>query len=165
MFEDRARLREAVQWLLNHDMPRRDERFLSTVLVAVPADPGESTRLELEPAVERIVAGHRGLPAGRLRWSFDGPQRAISCGHALAAPPRAMRIGIHTGEVVPAGERLAGDAVDAASMIASAAGSGEVWVSRVVRDLVSDSRQRFTGRPAMQRPGGSLDVFLAEPPG
>ena len=82
--------------------------------------------------------------------TFDGPARAVSCAQAIADGVRTLgieiRAGCHTGEV----ERLPGDvggiAVHIGARICSLAGSGEVLVSRTVKDLVAGSGLSFDDR-------------------
>jgi class 3 adenylate cyclase len=85
-----------------------------------------------------------------LLASFDGPARAVHCAFSLRDHLRGlgleMRAGLHTGEVERRGDRLAGVGVHIAARILSLADSGEVLVSRTVRDLVSGSGLRFTDR-------------------
>lgn len=74
---------------------------------------------------------------------FDGPARAIRCGCETRAGSRALglnvRCGIHTAEVEIHGTEIAGIGVHISSRISDLAYSGEVWVSRTVKDLVSGS--------------------------
>ncbi|MDQ1434758.1 MAG: hypothetical protein QOF59_1574, partial [Actinomycetota bacterium] len=57
-----------------------------------------------------------------------------------------VRTGVHTGECERRGNDLAGLAVHIAARVAAAAGPGEVFVSRTVRDLVGGSDARFADR-------------------
>jgi class 3 adenylate cyclase len=57
-----------------------------------------------------------------------------------------MRAGIHTGEIEVRGEDVGGIAVHIASRVMAAAASGEILVSRTVRDLVVGSEFTFTDR-------------------
>jgi class 3 adenylate cyclase len=75
--------------------------------------------------------------------TFDGPARAIRCAvlvrdrvGALGIPIRA---GIHTGEVEHRHGDIGGIAVHIGARVEAAAGSGEILVSRTVRDLVAGS--------------------------
>lgn len=56
--------------------------------------------------------------------------------------------GVHTGEVEVGGSGISGLAVHPAARIMALAGSGEVLVSRTVRDLVVGSELSFTDRGA-----------------
>lgn len=82
--------------------------------------------------------------------SFDGPARAIRCAIALRDRVSAIgikvRAGLHTGECEVAGDKLAGIAVHIGARIAQVASTGEILVSRTVKDLVAGSGLRFMGR-------------------
>ncbi len=82
--------------------------------------------------------------------TFDGPARAISCAHAIAAAARPLgievRAGLHTGEVELQGEDIAGIAVHIGARVAALAGAGEVLVTSTVRDLVAGSGIEFSDR-------------------
>jgi class 3 adenylate cyclase len=82
--------------------------------------------------------------------AFDSPTQAVRAGLAMVASAGAsgvaIRVGIHTGEVEKRGEDLAGLTVHIAARVGSLAASGEVLVSRTVRDLVAGSGLRFVAR-------------------
>jgi pimeloyl-ACP methyl ester carboxylesterase len=88
---------------------------------------------------------------------FDGPARAIGCAHAIREAVRAIglevRSGLHTGECVLAGQKLAGIAVHTGARVAAAARPGEVLVSQTVKDLVAGSGIAFDERGAHQLKG------------
>lgn len=158
LFEHRERLLEAIEWLLTQERSQVTERFLTTVLVAMVE--GDCDEAEYDA----IAARQRGVPGGRLTWSFDGPQRAIACGQQLCAAALdglGIQIGIHTGEVGRGGAGLIGDGLEIAAAIARAAPPGEVWVSRVVRDLVHGSGLHFAERPAIALASGREIAVLA----
>jgi class 3 adenylate cyclase len=81
---------------------------------------------------------------------FDGPGRAIRCATAISHEVKGLglevRAGLHTGEVEIRGAEIAGIAVHIAARVTSAAGGGEVLVSRTVRDLVAGSGIAFEDR-------------------
>jgi class 3 adenylate cyclase/pimeloyl-ACP methyl ester carboxylesterase len=101
------------------------------------------------------VATHRGQV---MNWAgdgmvakFDGPARAIRCAiaarQALQRLGLEIRAGVHTGEVeLETDERLRGLNVHIGARVASAAGSGEIYVSSTVRDLAGGSGFRFEDR-------------------
>ena len=72
-----------------------------------------------------------------------GPARALRCAQAISHDVDALgiqvRAGIHTGECERTENNLAGLAVHIGARVAAAAGPGEVWASRTVRDLVAGS--------------------------
>jgi pimeloyl-ACP methyl ester carboxylesterase len=101
--------------------------------------------------VAEQVAAHRGIvaarPAGQVLARFDGPVRAVECALRIVRELAPVgRIGIHTGEVGVADDRLDGLAVDLAWEVAARAAPGEVLVTRTVTDLVAGSRLRFQPR-------------------
>jgi class 3 adenylate cyclase len=82
--------------------------------------------------------------------AFESPTQAVRAGAALveaAARERVpIRVGVHTGEAERRGDDLAGLTVHIASRVAGLAASGEVLISRTVRDLVAGSGVRFVAR-------------------
>jgi class 3 adenylate cyclase len=79
----------------------------------------------------------------RILATFDGPGRGIRCAVALRDQLREIglqvRAGLHTGEVEMRDGDVRGMAVDLAAGVMAAAGSGEVFISRTVGDLVVGS--------------------------
>lgn len=79
--------------------------------------------------------------------AFDSPAQAVRCAaaavEAAAAKGIAIRAGVHTGECERRGDDLAGLTVHIAARVAALAASGEVLVSRTVRDLVVGSEPAF----------------------
>jgi predicted ATPase/DNA-binding SARP family transcriptional activator/class 3 adenylate cyclase len=104
-----------------------------------------------------------------LLATFDTPARAVRCGfalHQVAASVRSeLRVGLHTGEIERRGDDVAGIAVHIAARILSLAGTGEVLVSRTVRDLVAGSGLTLTERGAHHLKGIPDDwqIFSAHP--
>ena len=98
---------------------------------------------------------------------FDGPGRGIRCALALRAELRAsgieIRAGLHTGEVDLRAEDVGGIAVHLAARVMSAAGPGEVLVSRTVRDLVagSDITLEDRGTHTLKGVGDQWQLFAA----
>ena len=82
--------------------------------------------------------------------AFESPTQAVRCAHAIvtssAAKGIAVRAGAHTGECERRGHDLAGLTVHIAARVSALAASGEVLVSRTVRDLVAGSGLRFVDR-------------------
>ena len=82
--------------------------------------------------------------------TFDGPARAVRCALAAIEANRdigvILRAGLHTGECERRGEDIAGIAVHIGARVAALAGSGEVLVSRTVKDLVAGSGLLFEDR-------------------
>jgi pimeloyl-ACP methyl ester carboxylesterase len=101
--------------------------------------------------------------------TFDGPARAIRCGHAIAEAARSLgldvRVGLHTGEVELIEEDLGGIAVHIAARVGALAAPGEVLVSSTVKDLVAGSGIRFADRGAKHLKGipDEWRLFAATP--
>ena len=97
--------------------------------------------------------------------AFDGPGKAIRCagaiGEALAPLDLRVRAGVHTGEVEIRGEGMGGLAVHIAARVAALAGSGEVFVSGTVKDLLAGSGLEFDDRGEHELKGvpGAWRVF------
>ena len=81
---------------------------------------------------------------------FTGPAHGVRCAQQVIAAAESLglelRTGLHTGEVERTGEDVAGLAVHLAARIMSLAHSGEILVSRTVKDLVIGSELEFTER-------------------
>src|SRR3989440_3287733 len=103
-------------------------------------------RRELTPFRGRQV---KTLGDGSLA-TFDGPARAIRCGHAIAEAARGsgleVRIGPHSGEGGLMGEDVGGIAVHIAARVGAIAAAGEVLLSSTVKDLVAGSGIPFEER-------------------
>ncbi len=82
--------------------------------------------------------------------TFTSPSVAIDCADAIVDAVRVLgievRVGIHAGEVEVRGNDVAGMAVHIGARVAAFAGPSEVFVSSTVREIVTGSRHRFSGR-------------------
>jgi len=164
LFEDRVYLLNALERLLEREDPPLGDRFLTTVLTAQVE--GDDDGL----LADRAAVAFKGIAAGPRTYRFDGPTRAIGCAHALIAAYEVQhknaRVGVHTGEVTRAGLRLGGDGVDVSSAIARSAEWGEVWVSRIVRDLIHGSRSGIAKVRSIELEGARpIEVVRSEPVG
>ncbi|HEV3227844.1 MAG TPA: adenylate/guanylate cyclase domain-containing protein [Solirubrobacteraceae bacterium] len=141
------------------------ERVLATVLFT---DIVDSTRTANELGDRRwreLLEGHQRAvrdALGRFGGSevkstgdgflatFDGPARAIRCARAISESSEPLgihiRAGLHTGECEVMGDDIGGIAVHIAARVSALAGSGEVLVSRTVKDLVVGSGIEFSDR-------------------
>lgn len=98
---------------------------------------------------------------------FDSPSRGVRA--ALGLCQAAKRLGIeiraavHTGEVEIRGGDIGGIGVHIASRVLAAAGTGEVVVTRTVRDLVTGAEASFTSRGVVELRGvpGAWELFTA----
>ena len=101
--------------------------------------------------------------------TFDGPARAIRCAvsarDALRDLGVGIRAGLHTGEVEVMGDDIGGIAVNIGARVGSAAGPGEVLVSRTVTDLVAGSGIGFDdrGTHALKGVPGEWQLYAVAP--
>jgi class 3 adenylate cyclase len=99
---------------------------------------------------------------------FDGPARAIQCGLAIRDKLQSfgidIRAGLHTGEIVSAGDDVRGIAVHIGARVAALADRAEVLVSRTVVDLVAGSGIPFIDRGEHELKGvpGSWKLFAVD---
>jgi class 3 adenylate cyclase len=107
-----------------------------------------------EAVTEMEIGSHRGRLIDRagdgLFATFDGPARAVRCAASLRDRLKGIgidvRAGVHTGEMSQKEGSVGGITVHIGARIMSLAGSGEVFVSRTVKDLVAGSGLRFVDR-------------------
>ena len=148
------------------------ERVLATVLftdivdsTAQAATLGDQGWREVSDQHDRAVraqlARYRGREVKKMGDGFlavfDGPARAVQCASAICEATERfgieLRAGLHTGEIQPDGDDIAGIAVAIGARIGSMAGAGEVLVSSTVRDLVVGSRLTFEDRGSHELKG------------
>jgi class 3 adenylate cyclase/pimeloyl-ACP methyl ester carboxylesterase len=154
--------------------PANPDRILTTVLFTDVVDStahaarlGDEQWRVVHDRHHRLIRDHVERSGGRLiQTSGDGtlsvlpgPAGAIRCAetisHAVEELGIRIRAGIHTGECERTGDNLAGLSVHIGARVGAAAGPGEVWVSRTVRDLVAGSGIRLQPRGARQLKGVS----------
>ena len=86
---------------------------------------------------------------------FDAPTRALRCAFGLVAAAGGLgietRVGMHTGEVERRETGVAGIAIHIAARLLGSAASGQVVVTRTVRDLA-------TGTDLVFRPLGFVGL-------
>ncbi|MBR0798606.1 adenylate/guanylate cyclase domain-containing protein [Bradyrhizobium jicamae] len=119
----------------------------------------------------RIVSKHRGTlvksTGDGVLATFDGPGRAVRCALAMSEETKSIglpvRAGLHCGEVEIRGDDVGGIAVHAAARVMAQSGSNEVFVSRVVTDLVAGTDLKFSERGSYELKGlpGKWDLFAA----
>jgi pimeloyl-ACP methyl ester carboxylesterase len=167
-----AILGEVEEFLTGARSAPEPERVLATVMFTDivgsterAAELGDARWRELLSAHQAAVRGElmkfRGREVKTLGdgclATFDGPARAIHCGHAIAEAARSggldVRIGLHCGEVEVMDDDVGGIAVHIAARVGALAGSGEVLVTSTVKDLVAGSRIEFADRGAKQLKG------------
>ena len=102
-------------------------------------------------AVRRELAIYRGqeidTAGDGFYAAFDGPARAIRCAREVRDSVKSLglatRVGLHTGECVVSGEKIAGLAVHIGARVAGLAPADSVLVSQTVKDLVAGSGLEF----------------------
>lgn len=119
-------------------------RALTTILLA--------TGVNADLASSR-VRSHRGVvrssTGDRILATFDAPGQAVRCAAAIrdeAATGTRFQAGVHTGEVDLADDGIAGLSVEIADHVGASAQTGEILVSRTVKDLVVGSGISFVDR-------------------
>jgi pimeloyl-ACP methyl ester carboxylesterase/DNA-binding CsgD family transcriptional regulator len=157
-----AVLAEVVHFLTGNRPAPEADRVLATVMVAEIDHAGTSAaRLGdrrwgearagydavMREAVERFHGRNVAQTVDGGLATFDGPARAIRCAEEIVRAARGLglqaRAGLHTGEVIVAGEGIIGVAVHLAAQVARQASAGEVAVSNTVKDLVVGSGLDF----------------------
>ena len=120
------------------------------------------------PPNHRQASGQLGKTTGDgILATFDGPGRAVRCALAFGDAAKQiglpLRAGLHTGEVELRGNDIGGIAVHAAARVMGQCERSEVWVSRVVTDLVAGAGLTFAGRGSHELKGlpGRWDLFAA----
>jgi class 3 adenylate cyclase len=163
--------------------PKR-ERMLATLLFADvvasterAAQIGDRRWRELLQTYHEVVSREIDRFGGR-RVSTDGdgllaifqlPADGVRCGAAAVGAVASLgidlRVGVHTGEVEVVQDDVAGLGVHIAARVMSAAGAGEVLVSRTVVDLVTGSGIEFEDRGEHDLKGvpGSWRLFKLNP--
>ena len=143
------------EFLTGTRRPAEPSRVLATVLFTdIVASTEQAGRLgdrrwrELlavhDEAAVRVVEEFQGqlikTTGDGILATFDGPGRGIRCAAAFRNELRGIglqiRAGMHTGEVELRDGDVGGIAVHIAARVMAAAGSGEILISRTVRDLV-----------------------------
>lgn len=120
------------------------QRVLATVLsIRLPDESPTEARDRIRKKLD--VFKGREVPDGdrEILATFDGPARAIRCAAAITDLANSLgveiRTGLHTGECDVVDGRYSGFAVELARLIAEEAASGNILVSRTVKDLVAGS--------------------------
>ena len=159
------------------------ERALATVLftdvvgsTSIAAEVGDHAWAGLVERHHAIVRTLLGRFRGR-EWdtagdgfyaTFDGPARAIRCAQAIVEAVRPLglevRAGLHTGECELIDGKLGGLAVAIGARVGAMAGTGEIWVSGTVKDLVVGSGFSFeeAGEHELKGVPGTWRLFRVE---
>jgi class 3 adenylate cyclase/pimeloyl-ACP methyl ester carboxylesterase len=148
------------------------ERVLSTVLFTDIVDATSRASALGDRAWRELLATHHQLIRSHLSQfggkevdtagdsffaTFDGPARAIRCACAIrdgvGEIGLQVRLGLHSGECEVIDDKITGIAVHIGARVASLAESGEILVSRTVKDLVAGSGIEFEDRGAQTLKG------------
>ncbi len=145
----------------------------STVRAAAAGDRGWRAVLdEFDVNVGRLLDRHEGVlvksTGDGVLARFAAPTQAVRCAlsmvEAAGTSGLPLRAGLHAGEIELRGDDIGGLAVHIASRVSALAGSGEVFVTGTVRDLVVGSGIDFDdrGRHDLKGVPGEWQVLSAE---
>lgn len=181
-FDPDHTISEIREFLTGHRVPLQPDRVLATVLFTDVVGSTKQAALLGDRRWRELLERHNTVIRSQLERfrgvevstagdgflaTFDGPARAIHCGHEIGRQVKRLgldvRAGVHTGEIERVGDDVAGIAVHIGARIAGLAGAGEVYVSGTVRDLVAGSGLRFEDRGTQELSGvpGEWRVFAA----
>ena len=96
---------------------------------------------------------------------FSSPSAAIQCAFSMRAELASIgldaRMGIHAGEIELRSHDVGGIAVNIAARVMALGGTGQILVSRTVRDIVTGSRFEFVerGRHELKGVHEPWDIF------
>ena len=158
------------------------DRTVATVLFADVVDStGRAAAMGDRAWRKLLEEHHRAVQAEVDRWNgrnvefagdgvmamFDAPTRALRCAFGLVEAARRLeiqtRVGLHAGEVERRETGVAGIAVHIAARLLGPASSGQVVVTRTVRDLATGTDLTFTPLGAVSLRGvpGEWELFEA----
>src|SRR5438270_2253351 len=153
---------------MNSGQPERVERRLAAILAADVAgysrlmgadEEGTLARLKAHrrELIDRKIADHQGrivkTTGDGVLAEFASPVKAVRCAievqHGMAERNADVpqderiefRIGINLGDVVVDDEDIYGDGVNVAARLENIAEPGAVYISRMVRDFVTDTAE------------------------
>jgi class 3 adenylate cyclase len=183
---DTTTLLDAIEEFLTGRMPTGDhDRQLATVVFTdIVRSTEEAARLgdrhwrdvlaAHDSLVRRELERHRGREVKTMGdgflVTFDGPARAVRFGcavrDAISALGIAVRVGVHTGEILVRNDDVSGIAVHISQRVQAHAEAGEVLVSRTVVDLVAGADLHFADRGEQHLKGVPQPwrLFSAESP-
>ena len=158
-------LDEVEEFVTGYRASHRPERALATVLFTdivgstqLAAQLGDQAWRELLERHNTVVRAEIEKYRGRVvdtqgdgfLATFDGPARSITAAQSIIAALQplgiSVRAGVHTGEIEIVGDDVAGLAVHIGARVGALADTGEVLVSRTVKDLVAGSGIDFQDR-------------------
>ena len=175
---------EIEEFLTGRPGSRAPDRILATVLFTDIVSSTEraaalgdrrwrSLLEEHERLVREEVERHQGRPVKNLGdgflATFDGPARGIRAACAIREAVGRLsvdvRAGLHAGECELMGEDIGGLAVHIGARVGALADTGEVLVSRTVKDLVIGSGFAFEdrGEHALKGVPGEWQLYAVSP--
>lgn len=158
------------------------DRTLATVLFADIVDSTGRAAAMGDRAWKKLLEQHHRVVQGEVeRWHgqnvefsgdgvmavFDSPTRALRCAFELVDAARGLdveiRAGIHTGEIERRETGVGGIAVHIAARLLGPAASGQVVVTKTVRDLVTGTDLAFRplGAASLRGVPGEWELFEA----
>jgi class 3 adenylate cyclase/pimeloyl-ACP methyl ester carboxylesterase len=165
-------IEEIGEFLTGARPPMEIDRILTTVLFTDIVGSTERADTEGDRRWSELLSAHHKVVRSELHHfrgqeidtagdgflaTFDGPARAIRCACAIVDGVEALglqiRAGLHTGEVELSDEGPRGLAVHIGARVGSAAGPGEVLISRTVADLIVGSGIKLEDRGEHQLKG------------
>lgn len=159
------------------------DRTLATVLFADIVDSTGRASAIGDRAWKKLLEQHeRAVQSEVQRWHgqnvefagdgvmaiFDAPTRALRCAFGLVEAARDLdvetRVGIHTGEIERRETGVGGIAVHIAARVLGPAQSGQVVVTKTVRDLVTGTDLAFRplGASTLRGVPGEWELFEAK---
>jgi adenylate cyclase len=150
---------------------------LLTIRDVLTEDQLESVLSDQRTLIERVATDHRGrLASAHLdghMLAFDSAHAGLRCAIAMQrafagatvsanGPPLALRIGLHTGFVIAAGEDMLGRNVVLAARVADAAAGGEIVASAKLKEYTeTDRRFKFhsLGKRHFRGVHGEHEIF------
>ena len=117
--------------------------------------------------VSRWMGQHLAFTGDGAMATFDTPTRALQCAFDLSTALRELdidiRAGIHTGEVERHEDGIGGIGVHIAARVLGTASSGQILVTRTVRDLATGTDLAFAplGSVVLRGVPGSWELFAA----
>jgi class 3 adenylate cyclase len=151
----------------------------STLLIARVGDHAWLDLLRRHNAVIRETAAAHGGTVVETQGdgsmlAFSSARRAVACAKSIqdeiassfadSTPPIRVRVGVHTGDALHQADRFFGTTVHYAARVASQALGGEILVSSIVRQLVTDPDIDFLDGRDVQLKGlvGSHRLFAVD---
>lgn len=142
--EQREILDEIERFVTETQFAADHDRVLATVMsVRSKGARHDIVRTQLRDFKGREVSDEN----GEMIAAFDGPARAVRCAIAInevaARENLGLEIGLHTGECDVVDNKYSGVAVQLARHVREMSTTGNIIVSRTVKDLVAGSGLKF----------------------